>query len=74
MDNPMAGKKDTEVKCPACGEMLSLESKGASDSEQGNLKPKPKMNASNMPMGQLRSKITPTSPMPGATPSNLNSY
>jgi hypothetical protein len=61
MDMPMKDgmeKKDPTFKCPSCGEMLSVESKGESDSEHSKLGMK-KPNAGNMPMGQLRNKITP---------------
>ncbi len=73
--NPMKDgmeKKDPTFKCPACGEMLSVESKGESDSEHASLGKK--QNAGNMPMGQLRNKIAPTTNPPGATHPNLNSY
>ncbi len=71
--NPMSGKKDAEFKCPSCGEMLSVESKGESDSEHSALGKK--SNAGNMPMGQLKSKISqPTTNPPGTQSPNLNSY
>lgn len=67
MDMPMKDgmeKKEPMFKCPSCGEMLKVETKGEDMSED---KPAKKSNAGNMPMGQLRSKITPPS-------QNLNSY
>jgi len=68
MNNPMDGKKDPTFKCPSCGELLSVETKGESDSEHSSLGKKssfPKANAATMPMDQLKSNITPP---------NLNSY
>ena len=62
--------KDATFKCPSCGEMLSVESKGSSDSETMGKKP----NAGTMPMGQLKSKIQPTTNPPGIQSPNLNSY
>lgn len=73
--NPMSGKKDSTFVCPSCGETLSVESKSESDSEHSNLNKK--SNAGNMPMGQLKSKIsstTPTTNPPGIQSPNLNSY
>lgn len=75
MDNPISGKKDSTFSCPSCGEMLSVESKDESNSEHENMKPKPKVNAGNMAMGMLRSKITqPTTNPPATQGPNLNAY
>jgi hypothetical protein len=69
MDNmsSMPEKKEPSFKCPACGEMLKVETKGEDMSEDSGIPKKSKMNTGNMPMSSLRSKITPPSP-------NLNSY
>lgn len=70
MDMPMKDgmeKKDPTFKCPACGEMLSVESKGESDSEHQKLGKK--VNAGNMPMTSLKDKISSSPSQP-----NLNSY
>lgn len=68
MDMPMKDSKEPMFKCPACGEMLKVESKG--ESEMGHSKPMKKMNAGTMPMGDLKDKIT-TNPPAGP---NLNAY
>jgi transcription initiation factor IIE alpha subunit len=66
--NPMKEeKKDPTFKCPSCGEMLSVESKGESDSEHQKLGKK--VNAGNMPMTSLKDKISSSPSQP-----NLNSY
>lgn len=68
MDMPMKDgmdeKKEPMFKCPSCGEMLKVETKGEDMSEDKPMKKK--MNTSNMPMGDLKSKINPTP--------NMNSY
>lgn len=59
MDMPMkddSEKKEPMFKCPACGEMLKVESKGEDMSE--DMPSKKKMNAGNMPMDHLKSKIS----------------
>ena len=70
---PMDGQeKEATFKCPACGEEMKVESKGEDMSED---KPSKKSNAGNMPMGQLKSKISqPTTNPPGTQSPNLNSY
>jgi transcription initiation factor IIE alpha subunit len=70
----MDQNKEATFKCPSCGEMLSVESKDNSGSSMDSMKSKPKMNTGNMPMGQLRSKIAPTTNPPGMTSPNMNSY
>ncbi len=69
-------KKEPMFKCPACGEMLKVETKGEDMSEDNSSAPKKfgKSNAANMPMDHLKSKIQPTSNPPGATSPNLSSY
>lgn len=77
MDSP----KDVSFKCPSCGGMLTVESKGTSDDEnaavQNGHKPK-KQNAANMPMDTLRNKVvgssTPGMFQPPSAAPNLNSY
>lgn len=72
MDMPMKDgmeKKDPMFKCPACGEMLSVESKGESDMEHKAMKkPMHKDNAASMPMDSLKNKISSGPTM------NMNSY
>ena len=71
MDMPMKDgmeKKEPMFKCPACGEMLSVETKG--ESEMEHKKPMKKMNAGTMPMGDLKDKITKVPPVQP----NMNSY
>lgn len=62
MNKPMPDEKDSKVKCPSCGEMLSLEM--ASDDQPDKPTklvksgpPKPKETAANMPMDKLKSVI-----------------
>lgn len=65
MDMPMKDgmeKKEPMFKCPACGEMMVVEPKEDDMSEDDMMPKKKKMNAGNMPMGDLKSKINP-SPM-----------
>lgn len=50
-------KKEPMFKCPACGEMLKVETKGEDMPEDSMPPMKKKMNAGNMPMGQLKSKL-----------------
>jgi uncharacterized Zn finger protein (UPF0148 family) len=60
-------KKNTTFKCPSCGEMLSVESKGEADMEHGEEKKEMKSpNTANMPIHQLKNKIS--------SQPNLNSY
>lgn len=72
MDMTNGKDKDATFKCPSCGEELKVESSGE-DSMEDN-KPVKKSNAGNMPMGQLKAKIQPTTNPPGITSPNLNSY
>jgi len=74
MQNPMSGKNDAEFKCPSCGEMLSVESKGESDSEHASIGKKP--NTASMPMNKLKDHISQVPGMPPtvSNPPNLNSY
>jgi hypothetical protein len=85
-DNPGVTKmmntspKDVSFKCPSCGEMLTVESKGESDSEHASMqngKPN-KQNAANMPMDKLRNKVvgssTPGMFQPPPAAPNLNTY
>lgn len=68
MDMPMKDgmeKKEPMFKCPSCGEMLKVETKGE-DMSEDSMPKKKKFNAGNMPMGDLKSKINPTP--------NINSY
>lgn len=69
-------KKEPTFNCPSCGEALKVETKGGDMSEDSSSASKKfgKSNTANMPMGQLRSKIQPTSNPPGLTSPNLNSY
>lgn len=70
---PMDGKeKEATFKCPSCGEELKVESSGEDNMEDN--KPSKKVNAGNMPMDHLKSKIQPTTNPPGMTSPNLNSY
>lgn len=86
-DNPGVTKmmngspKESYFKCPSCGEMMAVESKGKSDNDNavsqngGNLK---KENAANMPMDKLKNKVvgssTPGMFQPPPAAPNLNSY
>lgn len=56
-------KKEPSFACPSCGEMLKVETKGE-DMSEGSSMPmkKHKMNAGNMPMDSLKSKINPMNP------------
>ena len=84
-DNPGATKmmdtpKDVSFKCPSCGDMLTVETKGTSDDEHAAMqsgKPK-KQNAANMPMDKLRNKVvgssTPGMFQPPPAAPNLNTY
>jgi len=65
MDMPMKGSKDAYFKCPSCGTELCAKEMPKKE-DMGMKKP----NASNMPMGDLRDKITKNPP---AQP-NMNSY
>lgn len=49
-------KKEPMFKCPSCGEMLKVETKG-DDMGEDSMPHKKKFNAGNMPMGQLKSKL-----------------
>lgn len=75
MDTPM---KDVSFKCPSCGEMLSVETKGTSDSEHSAIQNGKKPNAANMPMDKLRNKVvgssTPGMFQPPPAAPNLNTY
>lgn len=66
MKDGMEEKKEPMFKCPSCGEMLKVETKGEDESEDSMMPKKKKMNASTMPMGDLKSKINPSP--------NMNSY
>lgn len=62
-DKPMHDEKDNKVKCPACGEMLSLETASADQPDKPaklvKVGPhKPKETAANMPMDKLKGVIT----------------
>lgn len=85
-DNPGVTKmmddkpKEAYFKCPSCGEMMTVETKGTSDDEHASMqsgKPK-KENAANMPMDKLRNKVvgssTPGMFQPPPAAPNLNSY
>lgn len=64
-EKPMNEEKDSKVKCPACGEMLSLEPASEASAEHDAKPPKlmkagppkPKSNAANMPMDKLKEVI-----------------
>jgi hypothetical protein len=79
MDTPT---KDVSFKCPSCGDMLTVETKGTSDNEhaamQNGNKPQSKQNAANMPMDKLRNKVvgssTPGMFQPPPAAPNLNTY
>lgn len=85
-DNPGVTKmmddkpKDVSFKCPSCGDMLTVETKGTSDDEHSAMQsgtPK-KQNAANMPMDKLRNKVvgssTPGMFQPPPAAPNLNTY
>jgi hypothetical protein len=86
-DNPGVTKmmttppKDVSFKCPSCGEMLTVETKGTSDDEHAamqNSKTAKSGNTANMPMDKLRNKIvgssTPGMFQPPPAAPNLNTY
>jgi hypothetical protein len=66
MNMPSDKKQEVTFKCPSCDMEMVVEAKGESDSEHEKFGKKP--NAGSMPMGQLRSKITPSGQP------NLNSH
>ena len=70
MDMEIEKEKNPTFKCPSCGMTLSVEEKSEADKEHGE--PKKAMNAGNMPMDKLKSKL----PMnkPPASQGNLNAY
>jgi len=74
MDTP----KDVSFKCPSCGEMLTVETKGTSDNEHAASQTNKKPNAANMSMDKLRNKVvgssTPGMFQPPPAAPNLNTY
>jgi len=65
MNDGMDEKKEPSFKCPSCGEMLKVETSD-DDMSEDSMPKKKKVNAGNMPMGDLKAKLNPSP--------NMNSY